>query len=700
MLYPRLSAQVQIHQRRFRGRSWYVLQERIGGRFHRLSPEAYALVAMMDGRSRVQAIWQHAQSSGSHPPSQDELVQLLSQLHALDMLQMEGSPDVAELLERFRKQRRIKLRQGWDPLGLRWSLWDPDPFLERCSPWLSWLWGPWGGLLWCMTVIPAMMIALQHADALRASFSDQLLGAQNLLALWLIYPVVKLLHELGHGLATKAGGGRVHDLGIMLLVMTPVPYVDATASYAFAGKWRRAGVAAAGVLVETWLAALALYLWCASEPGLLHAAAYDVMLIAGVSTVVVNGNPLLRYDGYHALCDVLEMPNLALRSSRYWLYLVDRYLFRAMQLEVPDETRGERFWLGLYGPASALYRMVIMVALIGFIAGRYFFMGVLLALWTAAAMLIGPLIKAWRHVRYADSLLRVRDRAYRTSLVGVGVLILLGVVLPLPFYSRAEGVLWLPEAQIVRAQESGFVATTWVAPGDDVSQGEVLLRLRAPELEADAAQQKARMTELAARYRDALQDSPIQAQVMAAQWREAEEQWQQDDLRVQALSVRSAAAGRFFMPHSDALVGHYYKHGDVIGYIDRREEQPVVRVVVDQDDIDLLRARCRAVEIRPVFAVANTVRASLMREVPLGQDRIPSKGLGSEGGGTIVVDPRDREGTRSLHRYFQVDVLWPQTMPHPWYGSRVYVRFDYGTASLGYRGYLRLRQLFLAHFNV
>ena len=106
---------------------------------------------------------------------------------------------------------------------------------------------------------------------------------------------MKALHELGHSYAVKRWGGEVHEIGIMFLVFMPVPYVDASESAGFQSKWQRAFVGAAGILVEIFLASLALFIWLNAEEGLVRAFAFNVMLIGGVSTLFFNGNPLLRF---------------------------------------------------------------------------------------------------------------------------------------------------------------------------------------------------------------------------------------------------------------------------------------------------------------------------------------------------------------------------------------------------------------------
>ena len=173
--------------------------------------------------------------------------------------------------------------------------------------------------------------------------------------------MIKALHELGHASATKAGGGEVHDVGIILLVLLPVPYVEASAATVFKSKYRRAVVGAAGIAVELFVAAIAFYMWLLIEPGLLRAILFNVMLIASVSTLLFNGNPLLRYDAYYILADLIEIPNLAARSTRYWGYLIERYILGVRDAEAPEASRAEKAWFLFYGFASTLYRIFVTI---------------------------------------------------------------------------------------------------------------------------------------------------------------------------------------------------------------------------------------------------------------------------------------------------------------------------------------------------
>ena len=260
-LRPQLRAHARIQRQRFRGQAWYVLHDSAAGKLHRFSPAAYRVIQLMDGERTLAAIWDEvAAAAGAAAPTQDEVIRLLAQLHAGDLLQADLPPDVEELAERSRKQKRQKLWQSFiNPMSIRIPLWDPDRFLNRSWPLLKSLFGPLGLSLWLLVVLPALLLAGLHWHELTANLSDQVLATRNLVLLWLVYPLLKALHELGHAYAVKSGEGEVHEMGIMLLVLAPIPYVNATAAGVFRSKWSRALVGAAGILVELFLAGIAMF---------------------------------------------------------------------------------------------------------------------------------------------------------------------------------------------------------------------------------------------------------------------------------------------------------------------------------------------------------------------------------------------------------------------------------------------------------
>lgn len=700
-LRPRLLPHARIHSHTYRGQNWFVLQDPASARHHRLTPAAYAFVRGMDGRRTVQALWDEAcRCSGDHIPAQEEIVELLMQLHAQDLLYCDITPDAAELFERYRKHRSKKWKQ-WllNPMSLRVPLLDPDAFLTRTVHRFSWAFGAWGALLWFVAVVPAFILAGQHWSELTENLSDRVMSAQNLLLLALVFPVVKALHELGHGFAAKAYGAAVNEMGIMFLVFAPVPYVDASATSAFRFKRQRAVVGAAGMLVEVLLAALAVYVWVLVEPGLVRSLAYNVMLIAGISTVIVNGNPLLRYDGYYILADLIEMPNLAQRGQRYYTYLCDRYLFGARDIEPPAETPAEKRWLLAYTPTSWLYRMFIMISIILFVAGEFFIVGVLLALWSATTLLIVPLWKAGKHVFTSPGLHRQRGRAIKMSLGFVAGVAFLVAVVPVPLRTDAEGVVWLPDQAILRAGNAGFFQRWLVEPGTYVQADTPVLVMDEPLLEAQLAAARARVAEAEVRYRAAQFTEPARAEIARQQLEHEQQVLARAEERHTRFIVRSAASGVLTVAVPQDMEDQYFKQGDVLGYV-LEHRALIARVVVPQEDIDLVRTHLRSVELRFADAIPETYPVTILREVPGGVDKLPTAALSHVGGGRIAVDPQDPDGLKTLERHFLFDLNLPGGTSPSAFGGRVYARFDHIPEPLASQWYRYLRQLFLSRFHV
>lgn len=308
-LKPRLRRQAAIHRHVYRGQPWYVIEDRAGEKHYRFTAATYSLIGLFDGTRTIDEIWRRGvETLGDDAPTQDDMIRLLAQLHAAGLLPTDVTPETEDLLRHHRhKTKQSLLGLLAAPFSLRMPLFDPDRLLNGLLPLANFLFSWVGFLIWLAVVGTGIVLAGLHFNELAADISDKVLAPWTLLVIVIAYPFLKLLHELGHGLATKRWGGRVHDVGVMFVVFVPLPYVDASSSSSFASRWQRLSVDAAGILVELFLAALAMILWLQVEPGALRSFFYAVMLIGSVSTLLFNGNPLLRFDGYYILSDYLEI---------------------------------------------------------------------------------------------------------------------------------------------------------------------------------------------------------------------------------------------------------------------------------------------------------------------------------------------------------------------------------------------------------
>jgi putative peptide zinc metalloprotease protein len=700
-LTPRLRSHARVHRHQYRGETWYVLQDMASDRVHRFSRAGYLVIGLMDGKRTVQEIWDIAtERLGDDAPTQDEMIQLLSQLQVADVLQSEVSPDTDELLRRYEsRQRKQKISKWTSPMSWKFSLVDPERFLTATLPVVGPVFGIVGLLIWLAVVGTAALLCLVHWNDLTRGVLDRLLAPQHAVVLWLCFPFVKILHELGHAYATKVFGGEVHDLGIMLLVFTPVPYVDATSASSFRSKWQRIVVGGAGMIVELFIASFALFFWLGAEPGMARTIAHTVILIAGVSTIAFNANPLLRYDGYYMLADLLEIPNLYARSRAWMRYLAERYLFGRRDAEVPPATPGERVWFVLYAVGSFVYRVLVIVAIWLFLMSIAFYVGLLMALMALGTWVVGPVTRGLKYLFTGTQLRTVRVRAITAVVLIAAVLIGVLGFLPVPFRSRAEGVVWVPEAAFVRAGTEGFVARVVARPGSRVRAGDVLVLCEDAVLVAREQVLLARIRELEARYDQERTQDRVRMQLVKEDLDATRAEIARIRERLAGLVVKAHVAGTFVMPVSENLPGRFVKKGELLGYVVELD-RILVRAIVSQAYIDLVRQQRDGVEVRLSERLDQPVPATFKREVPGASEMLPSPALGSDGGGSVPVDPRDQRGTTAVHKVFQVDIELPSDQHLLNVGGRVYVRFDHGRQPLAQQWYRELRQLFLARFSV
>ena len=699
-LCPRLRSHVAIHRHIYRGKDWYILQDLATGKHHRFSTEAYSIIGLLDGRRTLNAIWLGAcEKLGDNMPTQDEVIGLLAQLHRADVLQADVIPDIVDLAKRKKQQKRnLLLSNLRSPMSMRFTLFDPDRFLNRTALVGKLLFSWPGLLLWCAIVLPALFQVGVHWSELTANISDTVFKLENLFVIGLVYPVVKLLHEFGHAWAVKRWGGEVHEMGVMLLVLMPIPFVDASAASVFPRRYQRMLVGASGILVELFLAGIAMLVWTNVQPGAVHAVAYDVLLIAGLSTLLFNGNPLLRYDGYYVFADFLEIPNLAQRGNRFLGYLAQRYLFAIADVPRPDESPGEARWLVGYSLCSFFYRIFIGVRIAIFIAGKFFFIGILLALWAVVTMIFMPIVKGVKAMQQDYRMRAVRGRILTICGVILAVLLLLVSVVPLPLFTTTQGVVWVPEHAQVFAGADGFMQKLQAVPGSRVAKGVPLVRSENPELSAEVRILEAELAEYQARHRLALTGERTEYLILREEIARASEELARARQRQAEQIIVSPAAGVFLVPQAEDLPGQFTTRGAAIGYV-VDFSRVGVRAIILQDDIDRVRNDTRQVEIRLAENIAEVLPSRIVREVPAASQSLPSLALSTEGGGPFALDPLARETPQAFEKLFQFDLELPAVHLDR-IGGRVFVRFSHSPEPLIFRWYRSLRRLLLQQFEV
>ena len=694
---PRLRSGVRVSRQTVRGEAWYVLSDPISGRHHRFNDIAYGLIGSCDGSASIDEIWSaRVTAQGDDAPAQAEAIRVFAQAFAANLFVGDIAPDALAIVRAQQRAEGLRRRAQLNPLALRVPLWDPDRFLAAHVRKVAWLFSFAARVVVGLLMALGALLLLLNAEAVTAFGQRELGSGRMLLTLWLTYPLLKGLHEMAHAFACKVHGGEVHEVGVTLLMLTPVPYVDASASVAFADKRRRIDVAAAGIVVEALLASLALVLWLLLEPGVLKDIAFAVVFVGALSTLLVNGNPLMRFDGYYILCDAAELPNLAARSNRYWAYLAQRYGLRLGTAQRSGQARGERPWLIAYAPLAWLFR-VALLALLAVVAAQWHAgLGIAvlaLGLW---ACLLKPAWVLLRWVAAAPELRGVRPRAAFGALAGLAVVASLAWGLPLPQRTHAPGVVWLPDDAIARLASEGFVEQFYVQDGQRVEVGTPIARLSNEPLQLALAQV---LRQLERQHVERALHFDVDARRAADaddELRRLAAERERLAQRVAALTVKAALAGRVVIDTERVRLGQYLPQGEVIAQV-LPEGAPMVRALVRNEDIALVRERPGRIEVQLAHAGAAR-RATLDHAVPRAGTQLPTRALGEAAGGSIALDASDASGRTAREPHFQFD-LKLQGSGDARIGARVLVTFRHGEASAAELVGRFLRQSFLRYFD-
>jgi putative peptide zinc metalloprotease protein len=488
-------------------------------------------------------------------------------------------------------------------------------------------------------------------------------------------------------------------MGVNFLLLVPVPYVNVSAATHFRSRYKRILVSAAGIMVESFFAALGLLLFLAAQPGLVQDIGFNIFLIGGISSLFFNGNPLLKYDGYYMLADAIGIPNLYQRAGQYWQYLFKRYLCGLRDAVSPVSAAGEAPWFFIYCLLSLSYRLGILWFIINVVTEKFFYLGLVLATWLISIQILLPVCRAISYLFTSSALQKRRHRAVlASSLVTFTVVAVIGFA-PLPSYTLSQGVVWQPDEVRLRAQHDGFVKALMVENNQRVAIGTPLLTLQDPLLHSEARIAQARVQEMKARYRASRSNNNIQAGIAQGELRIAESELQFIEEKSSAMSVAAFKSGELVLLDADDLPGRFLRKGDLLGYI-IDDEQPTVRMVVSQDHIGQLRQMVTNIKIRFASEPGRDFNARILRQAPEATNHLPSAALATSGGGPFIVTPDKENKLETEEKVFLVDLETDFEGHQIPLGTRAYVRVNHGSEALASQWYRRLRQVFLRQFNV
>jgi putative peptide zinc metalloprotease protein len=711
-LRPRLPSSVQVYRQHFRGQMWYVLENPANNKFSRISEEAYQFIAMLDGQRTVADVWHICnQQLDDKAPTQGEVIQLLGQLYCSNLLYAELAPDTVSLFNRYRTRIKRQI-QGFlmNLLFVRIPLLDPDHFLDRWVAVLGRLFTLSGLMLWLIVIATGLYFVIGNIKELVYQSSD-VLAPDNLILLYLSLVLIKVFHEFGHAFACKkfghlsGSGGQIHVMGVMFLVFVPLPYVDASSAWAFRKKWQRALVGMSGVMVELFAAAIAAIIWANTSTGTIHIIAYNVIFIASISTLIFNGNPLLRFDAYYVLSDVLEIPNLGHRSRNYLYYLVKRYCWGLKKARNPAHTHGEGFWFVFYGTASTAYRVFICIRILLFLNNRLpEELFILVPIFASAAIIGWVFVPFGRFIHFlatSGELARTRSRAVGLTLASFALIIICIGIIKVPDYCRVEGIVEPVDLSIMHIESDGFIVDFLPSEKFVSPDGEAIIKAVNPKLEAEKKILLAELTALSVRRRIAETREIAAAQIFGEQIEALEEKIERVNIELSSLQLHAPKPGVWVSPDIEKTKGMYLVRGQQIGYV-ATLDNVLIRATARQRLAALLVEQAyKELEIRVKRCPNNLLKGQLEEISPAGHEVLPSQALGYAVGGSMPTLAQDPHGIRAAEMFFEVRIRPnPDSSIRLLTGQRVIARIQTTSKPLVVQWWRSLRQLFQRRFQI
>ena len=488
----RLRDDVEIHPADEFDSAWTV-KDPVQLKYFQVGLEDLEFLQQLDGRTSLSETAQHLRDS--HPGvqfSEGNLQHFLVNAINADLLVPVGLGFGVQLAAR--KKQRVSsaiYRKLLSFISHRFRGIDPSGLLKVLDRCFGWVFDTRVLLLASCFVIIVMALVLSRFDQIVSELPSfqQLFSPQNMLLVGVSVVIIKVLHEVGHGLTCRHYGGECHELGCIVIGILPLLYCDVSDSWLQRNRIYRVHVAAAGIAVELFLAAVFGMLWLASIPGTLHSFFLNVMLLCSLNTVLVNGNPLLRYDGYYVMSDLLRIPNLGAQSRFAALAVFDRVVLGLHQSERLYGYR--RLWLPVFGAASMVYRLIITGTILFVLHNslkQYRLEGITLVLLlsTVAGLVLAVRIFVRQRM---SAVFHERGNASR-AMVGLALLTMcLGCILFWPFaYSiKAPFTLTPGVSSPVFVSTPGHV-TCHVDCQSQVTAGQVVATLKNPDIELMMAQ--------------------------------------------------------------------------------------------------------------------------------------------------------------------------------------------------------------------
>ncbi len=561
----RVRPDLKARKQRYQGRVYWVVKDPIGLQYYRFEEEEFAILQMLDGQSSLEEIGERFEEE--FPPQTikvEELQNFIGMLHRSGLV-LSDSPGQGVQLKKRRDERRRKEMIGAasNVLAFRFKGFDPERLLNAMYPWVSWFFTPlatWASLALAFSALSLVIVQFDIFQSRLPSFQS-FFAAQNWLLIAGVLGGTKIIHEFGHGLSCKHFGGECHEMGVMFLVLTPCLYCNVSDSWMLPSRWHRAAIGAAGMYVEIVIASIATFLWWFSEPGLLNYICLNIMFVSSVSTILFNANPLLRYDGYYILSDIMEVPNLRQKSTAILTRNLRKWCLGMEPEEDPFLPKRNQALFAFYTVASFFYRWFVLLSILYFL-NKVFepyglkILGQLIALASLYGLIVMPFVKVYKFFRVPGRWSKVKKVRMFTSLALLGGLVAAMFLVPFPSKVMCSFELQPRNATSVYVEVAGKIEEIAVEPGQRVEAGDLLVNMSNLDLQIEITRLRGERAALEEQLRTIEQvrfndeSAGLQLDTVRESLKSINEQLEQILRDTQRLRITAPVAGTIIPPPS------------------------------------------------------------------------------------------------------------------------------------------------------
>ena len=603
----RLRPELKMNMRNEQDDLFVVLEGPVRSKFYSVGNREYRFLSALDGKTTV-AETMAKLNSEQDPLDEDAIVRICQWAVQSNLLTGEQMDATSRVERQSKAMQRQKMLAAFNPISIKFKLFNPNNLIKHITPLTGWVFSLPAVAVWVIAGLYATITAFGSWDRL-SSASIGILSDFRWVWLLLIWAVLKVIHELAHGVACKKYGGEVNEAGVLLLLFTPMAYVNVTSSWRFPNRWHRIVVAAAGMYVELFIAFLALIAWSFLSDGIVSDICYNIFFMSSVTTILFNANPLMRFDGYYILADGLGIANFYTKGTRWFSDRLKHLYFgvpTTPNICPPNELR----LAAIYGVLAFFWKITISLGLVIGASVLFYGLGKIMG---AIGIALFFCIPIWGTIKqlYGPTAPHRPDN----TRVALSTALVLFVIASMFFFVQAPGtkssaaIVQHKDETPIRAESEGFISSILVENGQHVKQGEPLILLHNPQMafeiealkhEPDAAKDQARVHqqagELALCQAEQEKLDGITKQLLEKQ------------AELDLLQIVAPFDGFVFQRDLASKIGSFASRGDTLLNLAVEKTKEIV-VPIDQRDWESLKGKSGtkmriAIQSLPIFSAS------------------------------------------------------------------------------------------------